>query len=418
MAFTTLLLQHRAMKKILLLSVILPVSVIAFAQFKNDNVLYRTIFPQYLCDELKNSKGYLLLDVRSKGEYEDTSSAAVYNLGHLQNAVNINVRELGNRLPEIAAYKNKPVYVYCSHSQRSRRASKMLSDSGFTNIINVNGGVTAFRQLPEENCLNKLLLTNVGYKIISARALCEKLSGNRSKLFLLDVRSDSAFRHIDKAANVNALGSFKNSVNIPLAELKKRIAEVSLDKEIIVIDLFGDDAAKASAMLYENNYRNVSMLLEGVDRIFFTDSRELTCLQSSYNSPVKYRLLSTPDFDRFMKEHPDYLALDIRPAEEFNNKAKDFWKNIGHLQHAVNIPVDQLATNTGSIEKFKNKPVVLYAFSGNPEVHEAANILMSKGFTNVSVLTGGIFNIRWTAGNVEGYSALSKLLADVPAENQ
>ena len=391
--------------------------MIGLGQFKNDNVLYKTIYPENLCNELQVSKGYLLLDVRSKGEYSDTSSSPVYNLGHLQDAMNIDVGELGKKLLEISAYKNKPVYVYCSHSQRSRRASKMLADSGFTNIINVNGGVTAIRQLPEENCLNNFLVTNVSYKIIAAMALCKKLTGNTGKLFLLDVRSDSAFRHIDLAANVNALGTFKNSINIPLASLKKRIAEIPVDKEIIVMDLFGADAAQAAVILAENKYQHISILLEGVSRMHYGDSRELTCLKSNYISPVKYHLISSVDFKRFIDKNPDYLSLDIRSPEEFANKHKDYWKNIGHLVNAINIPVDQLAGNISSIEKLKNKPVIIYAFSGSKEAHEAAIILMNKGFTNVNVLTGGLFNIRWTAGNVHGYAQLGKLVVDVPAQN-
>ena len=88
-----------------------------------------------------------------------------------------------------------------------------------------------------------------------------------------------------------------------------------------------------------------------------------------------------------------------------------------HLVNAINIPVDQLAGNISSIEKLKNKPVIIYAFSGSKEAHEAAIILMNKGFTNVNVLTGGLFNIRWTAGNVHGYAQLGKLVVDVPAQN-
>src|SRR5512138_1533322 len=94
------------------------------AQFKADNVRYTTVFPEDLCKTLLANKGYLLLDVRSPGEFDDTSSSSGLNIGHLTNATNINITQLAQRWREIASYKNQPVFIYCSHSQRSRRASR------------------------------------------------------------------------------------------------------------------------------------------------------------------------------------------------------------------------------------------------------------------------------------------------------
>src|SRR5687768_1397786 len=82
----------------------------SLAQFKNDNVLYKTVDPADLCSTLEKNKGFLLLDVRSKAEHYDTSSSPAYNLGHLKGAKNIDIRELGTRISEIKAYKDQPVF--------------------------------------------------------------------------------------------------------------------------------------------------------------------------------------------------------------------------------------------------------------------------------------------------------------------
>jgi rhodanese-related sulfurtransferase len=123
------------------------------AQFKNDNVLYKTVDPADLCKEFKKNKNALILDVRSKGEHYDTSSFTNLNLGHLKGAINIDINTLGSRLSEIQAYKDQPIFIYCSHSQRSRRASKMLADSGFNKVYNINGGLSAihYRSLKKDN---------------------------------------------------------------------------------------------------------------------------------------------------------------------------------------------------------------------------------------------------------------------------
>ena len=89
------------------------------AQYKNDNVLYKTVYPQELCRELEKNPGYVLLDVRTPGEFSDTSSSQSLNIGHLEGALNMDSRVIGQRLKQIAAFKNDPVFVYCSHSQRS-----------------------------------------------------------------------------------------------------------------------------------------------------------------------------------------------------------------------------------------------------------------------------------------------------------
>ena len=104
------------------------------AQYQNDNVLYKTVYPDELQKKLKANPGYVLLDVRSDGEYHDTSSTQLLNIGRLKNAKHININDLGARLDELQGFKNTPVFVYCSHSQRSRRASKMLADNGFTKV--------------------------------------------------------------------------------------------------------------------------------------------------------------------------------------------------------------------------------------------------------------------------------------------
>ena len=255
------------------------------AQYKNDNVLYKTVFPQYLCKTLQSSSEYLLLDVRSNPEFEDSSSSsAKYNLGRLKNAQNINVQELGSRLKEIEAYKNKPVFVYCSHSQRSRRASKMLADSGFTNVVNVNGGITGIRQLPADNCIYDSLTTNVGYQIISGASLCKKISNAGNDFFILDVRSNSAWQNISTDAKLNAFGHFKNSIHIPLALIQSSLSQIPKNKEIIVVDISGDEASQAAGILVKNNYKNIAVLLEGIDRYFTTDSKLLNCSEEIFTA--------------------------------------------------------------------------------------------------------------------------------------
>lgn len=81
-------------------------------------------------------KGGLLLDVREVSEFAD---------GHAPTARLVPLGELAQRLPELAAYKNKPVAVICRSGRRSAKAVTLLQNEGFTQVSNVSGGMTAWQ---------------------------------------------------------------------------------------------------------------------------------------------------------------------------------------------------------------------------------------------------------------------------------
>ena len=399
------------------LPLFLLASITVKSQFKNDNVLYKTVDPADLCATLEKNKGYILLDVRSPGEYADTSRSASLNLGHLKDARNIEIGQLGKRLSEIKEYKDQPVFVYCSHSQRSRRAGKMLADSGFTNIFNINGGMTAvhYTDAKEKGCLKDLVQTSVNYSIISFNDLCG-LMGKENPPMVIDVRSDSAFRHISTDAKVNAVGTIKGSVNIPLALIAVSQAIIPHGRDIVVVDIFGDEASKAAVFLKQNDYKNVSVLIEGVDRLLYTDKKNSVCRDMFYTSPLAYQTITVSEFGEWSKLNKDYVLLDVRTTDEFANKHKDYWRNIGHINGAINIPVADLSNRYSGLDK--NKEILIYAFSSGKEPFEAANILQQQGFTKLKVIYGGVFSMRWTAGNVKGQSYLKDMVVDIPESNQ
>ena len=127
------------------------------AQYKNDNVLYKTVYLEDLCEQLKEHPDYIFLDVRSKGEHYDTSSYAGMNIGHLKNAINIPVQELESRMSELEKYKDKEIIVYCSHSHRSPRASYMLTQNGFKKVTNMLGGMSVWKDQVKKNDCNERL---------------------------------------------------------------------------------------------------------------------------------------------------------------------------------------------------------------------------------------------------------------------
>lgn len=84
-----------------------------------------------------SQQGALLLDVREPAEY-----AAI----HAPNAKLIPLGEVGLRLKEIEAYRDKPVAVICRSGRRSAKAVALLQEAGFTQVVNVQGGTNAWEQ--------------------------------------------------------------------------------------------------------------------------------------------------------------------------------------------------------------------------------------------------------------------------------
>ncbi len=81
-----------------------------------------------------------LVDVRTKEEYES---------GHLKNALLVPLDEIAQgdyaeKLGDIP--KEQPIIVYCRSSRRSGRAQEFLVRDGYTNIINLSGGMIAWKK--------------------------------------------------------------------------------------------------------------------------------------------------------------------------------------------------------------------------------------------------------------------------------
>ncbi|MCB1148185.1 MAG: rhodanese-like domain-containing protein [Leptospiraceae bacterium] len=72
----------------------------------------------------------LVVDVRTPMEFQ---------MGHFPGAVNIPVDAVMARIQEFGKDKAKPIVVYCASGARSGGAQRMLSQAGYTNVVNGGG---------------------------------------------------------------------------------------------------------------------------------------------------------------------------------------------------------------------------------------------------------------------------------------
>jgi len=77
-----------------------------------------------------------VLDVREKEEYRE---------GHLQGAVSLPRGFLEMRVEETVPDKQTPIIAYCAGGTRSLIAARTLKEMGYTNVVSVSGGYTAWK---------------------------------------------------------------------------------------------------------------------------------------------------------------------------------------------------------------------------------------------------------------------------------
>jgi rhodanese-related sulfurtransferase len=75
----------------------------------------------------------------------DVRDAAEFATGHLQNAKNIPLGELSNRIKEIEKSKSATIITVCDRGIRSANAESLLKKAGFGQVFSLEGGLTAWK---------------------------------------------------------------------------------------------------------------------------------------------------------------------------------------------------------------------------------------------------------------------------------
>lgn len=85
-------------------------------------------------EEYRASPGAVLLDVRTPGEYRE---------GHIPGGQNIPLQSI-DKAEDLIQNKSTPVFVHCLSGARSRQATALLGQMGYSNVKNI-GGISAYR---------------------------------------------------------------------------------------------------------------------------------------------------------------------------------------------------------------------------------------------------------------------------------
>ena len=89
--------------------------------------------PREIADRLAAGDELIMLDVREPWEFE---------IAHLDQSVNIPMQQIPAVADTLA--KDVPTVVICHHGMRSFEVAKFLESNGFSNLINLEGGIEAW----------------------------------------------------------------------------------------------------------------------------------------------------------------------------------------------------------------------------------------------------------------------------------
>ncbi len=95
---------------------------------KNDFGYYE--ITQDVAKELMETKTVVVLDVREQSEFDE---------GHIENAVLLPLFEVPTLAEKTIPNKDEMILVYCRSGNRSKQASVILADLGYTNVYEFGG---------------------------------------------------------------------------------------------------------------------------------------------------------------------------------------------------------------------------------------------------------------------------------------
>jgi len=110
--------------------------VTVITQTPGESPVIKNITPlqaDHLIKANKDNANFVILDVRTPSEYVQ---------GYIKNAVNLDYNSPDFKALVNSLDKNKTYLVYCRTGVRSAAASQMMSELGFKDIYNMNGGIT------------------------------------------------------------------------------------------------------------------------------------------------------------------------------------------------------------------------------------------------------------------------------------
>jgi rhodanese-related sulfurtransferase len=354
----------------------------------------------------------VVLDVRTKGEYYDTSSRYQQsNIGRIKGAINIPLQDFRKDpsiVHELDAYHDKDIYVICSHSYRSRVVSNLLLDSGFNHIINTRGGMTEFfRRFNDIEPFKKdFYETGINYKNISPSELVQELLSGKNPLLINVSNTPQFFWDSLTVTFYKYYPALKNAKNFAYADSLRilELAKKEKDHPVVLYNNTNYGAAELARWLANKGIANVSYLVGNLNLLYEYIINENPGQKVNkffaLNSSVNF---ITPSF--FCDKMNSVAIIDLRHDTIFNKITKGAKYDYKHLKNAENFFAGH------GIEKFMQK------YPGKKNQYNLisedgvdglsfADELTKKGY-KINWIIGGMQRWEWYMNNVETFKCMN-----------
>jgi rhodanese-related sulfurtransferase len=402
-----------AMKKLILL--LLPLFLSIFSEAQNT---YREItLPALMKKYQQDPSNIVIVDVRSDGEYYD--SAARFksgNIGRIKGVKHIDVQDLNKpeSLKLLEPYKDKEIYLLCSHSYRSRNASNVLIRNGFNVVYNVQGGMTEwYRRYDELLPYRSALETSVRYKNISSAQLYELISKKTPFVFIGINILPRTFFDSATLRYLSYYPTFKNAVFFNESDSAKilELAKKNAGKPIVLFNNFSNGAAEMADYLAGEGIQHVQYLVGGISYFMeyatnnnleneavkmLTSKNNIRFVSAGYACDVTHLKVGQPRF------------IDIRIDTLFNKVNRGIKNDYTHLQRSANFPFSKGAAEFEKTYPDKKQPYLLISRNGNEGI-ELADQLSKNGY-HIYWMIGGIARYDWYTINEEPFFCKGELL--------
>lgn len=374
--------------------------------------------PELMKRKLQGDQQMVILDVRTDAEYYDTASRGKQsNIGRIKGALHIPVQTLDkdpNAVKQLDNYRDKDIYLICSHSYRSRNASNILIRNGFTHVHNVRGGMTEwFRRYDElKDYMGPFYETSVKYNNYSPAQLADDLIAGRQPLL---IGISSTPRYFWDSANkkfYDYFPAFKNALYFNANDSGAVLAAVqnAKNQRVVLFNLVNNGAAELADWLTQKGITGVSYLVGGPYYLYeYIRNKNLSEKTAGAFTPrSKIAFVSSTDVCKALRSAGNTVIIDLRADTAFTKVDKGIKFDYSHMKGTVNFYSGKGAPAFAKQFPDKSTTYCLMSLNGTTGL-ELADDLSRNGYKILWVL-GGLQRFEWYTINLENFGCADVLV--------
>jgi rhodanese-related sulfurtransferase len=348
----------------------------------------------------------VLLDVREIPEYEE---------GHISGAFNVPIRTLGQNLA-LLPDQDAEIVVICAGGARAMLATAALRFVGYTNVATLKGGMGGWNGEGFETTTEPFVVEPTeapafdaevvaamdavistlpeGFGLVRADALNTELIENPD-IVLIDTRSPDEW----------ATGYIAGAEFSWIDEFMANVDMLPEDKDATIVVYCGSSyrAGIAKIMMDLMGYTNVRNLVGGIGGwvaagLPLEGAPEETAVEGEFDLagymgeyvaslPGSFNAIRVGDLEEALAGEEDPILVDVRTVDEYTE---------GHLEGAINIPLQELTANLSYLPDTEAE-IVVYCGSGHRSAL-AMTALNMLGYDNALSLLGGVR--AWTGAEL------------------